>query len=998
MAYRNKAVGVLTVLLASAGVLGLASCIRRTPGPDIVVSSDAGWHERAAARELRRYFYLRTGTLPEIERSESLSGVRSGAVVIVQKGGGSLAGRLDPALSEAVGNLGEEDFFLKSVPHKSGAIFVAAGGAGPAVLYAAYGLAEKLGVRFSLEGDVIPDFKAARFDISVDELCRPLFPVRGIQPFHDFPEGPDWWSREVYKAVIGQLPKLRMNFFGLHTYPENPNPGPGATPNAEPTVWIGLPEDSGPGGNVGFSYPASYQNTARGNWGYEAKRTSDFHFGAGLLFDSDDFGNDVMSGFCPEPVTPGASNAVFERAADVFSDVFSLARKLGVKTCVGTETPLTVPRLVKGRLAERGLDPRDPAAVEDLYRGIFRRVAAACPVDYYWLWTNEGWTWEDASEDKIRAVTSDLEAAVRAWRGVGPPFRLATCGWVLGPPSNRTLFDQILPDDVAMSCINRDVGKAPVDPGFSRLSGRPKWAIPWLEDDPALTSPQLWVGRMRRDAADALRYGCDGLLGIHWRTRILSANVMALARAAWEQPWSHLPRRVADEVGPITGHYIRFDGQQIAGAGADDRAVYQDVREGVFAYHLPVPNGVYSVTLKFVEGQVDRSRGRVFDIFLQGRKVFDSLDIFARAGRFRALDLAFPNVEVADGRLDIDFADRIHTPAVAAIVVRGRGFEKRVNCGGPAAAGYDADWPETPRHLDTIDFYRDWALSRFGPSADLRIAALFARLDGVHPVPATWIGGPGNIRPDPRPWDEVEASYEFVDEMKALGAAVSGPGYRERFDYWLGNFEYMRDVARYCCLWAEYDAALAAARSKKDPAAVSAAVRTAVLPIRREMAAALERIFGVLLANVGTTGELGTIANWEQHILPAAWEKPQEELRRLLGDELPRDVILPTDYRGRPRIIVPAARTSLEAGEDLSLEVLVLSKDEPRAVELHWRELGRGEFRTLVLEHSARGVYRVRLPAPPDDLEYYLTASADGKETLFPATAPGINRTVVVFR
>ena len=43
--------------------------------------------------------------------------------------------------------------------------------------------------------------------------------LRGIQPFHDFPEGPDWWNIDGYKAVLAQLPKMRMNFFGLHTYP-----------------------------------------------------------------------------------------------------------------------------------------------------------------------------------------------------------------------------------------------------------------------------------------------------------------------------------------------------------------------------------------------------------------------------------------------------------------------------------------------------------------------------------------------------------------------------------------------------------------------------------------------------------------------------------------------------------------------------------------------------------------------------------------------------------
>ena len=106
---------------------------------------------------------------------------------------------------------------------------------------------------------------------------------------------------------------------------------------------------------------------------------------------------------------------------------------------------------------------------------------------------------------------------------------------MLGPPQNPALFDEFLPKDMPMSCINRTVGNTPVEPGFAKVKGRPKWAIPWLEDDPGMTIPQLWAGRMRKDAADALKYGCTGLMGIHWRTRILAPNVSALAKAAWDQ-------------------------------------------------------------------------------------------------------------------------------------------------------------------------------------------------------------------------------------------------------------------------------------------------------------------------------------------------------------------------------------------------------------------------------------------------------------------------------
>ena len=110
-------------------------------------------------------------------------------------------------------------------------------------------------MRFYLHGDVIPDQRIARLP-DVTETGKQLFSIRGIQPFHDFPEGPDWWNTDDYLAYIGQLPKLRMNFIGLHCYPEG-----GAGP--EPLVWIGLGDDVDPNGRVSHSYPSHWANTSR---------------------------------------------------------------------------------------------------------------------------------------------------------------------------------------------------------------------------------------------------------------------------------------------------------------------------------------------------------------------------------------------------------------------------------------------------------------------------------------------------------------------------------------------------------------------------------------------------------------------------------------------------------------------------------------------------------------------------------------------------------------
>ena len=134
---------------------------------------------------------------------------------------------------------------------------------------------------------------------------------------------------------------------------------------------------------------------------------------------------------------------------------------------------------------------------------------------------------------------ADIRLAVEALHNVNAPFRLATCGWVLGPKHNRAAFDREVPKDLPMSALSQDLGAVVVDPAFARIAGREKWAIPWMESDArqGLAGLQLWAGRMRRDAVDARQYGCTGLMGLHWRTEIISPNVSALAQAAWEQSW-----------------------------------------------------------------------------------------------------------------------------------------------------------------------------------------------------------------------------------------------------------------------------------------------------------------------------------------------------------------------------------------------------------------------------------------------------------------------------
>jgi hypothetical protein len=709
----------------------------------------------------------------------------------------------------------------------------------------------------------------------------------------------------------------------------------------------------------------------------------------------------------PSPATPDVSNQVFNRTAAMLRDAFAFAHQLGVKTCVGTETPLIVPKLVQEHLKAAGKNPADLAVVKELYEGIFRRAAQAYPLDYYWLWTPEGWTWSGVKEEQITATTNDLFAAIAAHKQVQPPFALATCGWVLGPPQDRAMFDKVLPKNVAVSCINREVGHTPVDAGFAQVTGRSKWAIPWLEDDPTLTSPQLWAGRMRRDAADALRYGCDGLMGIHWRTRVLSPNIAALAQAAWNQgAWAESYRSAAPAVeparvaGPVGGQIAAFPNNTIAGTA--DAPLYQTVRYNLSAYHLPATNGPCTVTLKFCEPHYDGAGLRVFDVKLQGRTVLKDLDIYAKVGKNRALDFTFTNVVVANGWLDLEFVPRVEFPSIAAIAVEGNGFATKINCGGPAYADYAADQPPAPPPKEvfppTDDFYEDWAVHEFGSEAGLAAARIFPKVDCALPKPSTWVKGPGGIRPDGRPWDQVCKEYAFVDQFAALGPKVKGAGSRERFDYWLNTFLYSRTMGEVNCAWAEYNRMMEKVKQEKDAAAQRESARQLALPARLKLVRLLRTVYDRLLATVSTTGELGTVANWNQHNLPDLLTVPGDELARILGEALPADVQPDQEYRGPARIIVPTIRTSLAANEPQTLKVVILSERPPRDAVLCWRTLGQRRFASIPLKHQVRGVYSVDLPAKAkDDFEYYLKVQPDrGQPLYFPATAPKLNQTIVI--
>ena len=966
----------------------------------IIIDSNASYMETLAAKEMRRYIYVRTGELLPLEKCNASKADDKGTYILVaRKDRLFLNSRLsDENVKNTISALEPQGYCLKTVQNDSGNLIIVAGGDDAGTLYGAYRFAEQLGVRFYLHGDIIPDKKIAFEPPHLDIIEKPLFNLRGILPFHDFPEGPDWWNTDDYKAIISQLSKLRMNFIGLHTYPEGVGP--------EPTVWIGVDKDIMPDGRVKFSSRSSYANMARPPMaGYVPLKTSEFHFGGSQLFEEDDFGSEVMKGIKPFSENPDERNELFNRTAAMLNQSFTLAHKIGVKTCVGTETPLAMPHAVKERLKHYGKDANDPATVRDVYEGIFKRIKLAYPVDYYWLWMPETWTCFMISEKQVDAAQKDLLIAANAAKNISAPFTLATCGWVLGPPKDRALFDNILPKEMPFSCISRGVGKDPVERQFADVQGRPKWAIPWFEDDPGMISPQLWAGRMRMDAVDALKYGCTGLMGIHWRTRILSPNIAALAQAGWDQ--SDFNIKMDAEIPTSANPVIVIGGQEVVTtddkiSDTNDSPLYQSVKANLSAYRFWLPNGKYSVTLKFCEMSCTEPNKRVFDVRLQDKYNIKQLDIFAKVGLKRALDYTFDDVLVTDNMLNIDFFSFIDLPTIAAISIEGQ-TNIKINCGGGQYQDYVAD--VTPiklrRSLPVEDFYNDWAVAEFGPEIAERAAAIFSGKDGKLHEPSSWIGHPGAIGENKKPWSEVSAEYTFVDDFAALENSVSGAANRERFEYWLNNFKYMKTMANVGCLLDDMNDMVKDMNSVSDQVAKKDFAIKNVLPVRKELAEKWAQMCTYLISSISNVGEMGTLANIEQYALHAKLLTRYDGLLEQVTDaKLPDDTQLLKDYRGRDRLFVPTVRTSIDAGESLKLKAIILSAQQPAKATLHWRHIGQTKFQQIPLLHIARGVYEAAIPAAEInsmDFEYFIDAKVSDANILYwPSSAPKTMQTVLV--
>ena len=89
----------------------------------------------------------------------------------------------------------------------------------------------------------------------------------------------------------------------------------------------------------------------------------------------------------------------------------------------------------------------------------------------------------------------------------------------------------------------------------------------------------------------------------------------------------------------------------------------------MFSYSFSVPNGPYTVNLKFAEVSRFWGGGRVFNVAINGSPVLSNFDIYSQAGGLTALDKSFA-VSVTNGQLTIQFTNgAANSPMINAIEI-----------------------------------------------------------------------------------------------------------------------------------------------------------------------------------------------------------------------------------------------------------------------------------------------------------------------------------------
>jgi hypothetical protein len=241
--------------------------------------------------------------------------------------------------------------------------------------------------------------------------------------------------------------------------------------------------------------------------------------------------------------------------------------------------------------------------------------------------------------------------------------------------------------------------------------------------------------------------------------------------------------------------------------------------------------------------------------------------------------------------------------------------------------------------------------------------------------------------------DAVVALYPAMTAAVARGTATLA--HQENFEYWAGQFVYMKQIERFTCDWGSYNAVIGAIQKIADPAARKAAAIAQGIPARVSLMGNFTVLIQDLLATVSGIEGSGTLYNVLTH---SSWDAvgpaPTALLQGLTGAPLPPNAQPPLDWPATraPLARVQTRRTMLAPGEPLRLRAIVISPlaAPPSAVTLFYAPLGASPaWASMPLTQAppeggvVRFVFTGVLPPQASDFQWYLRADLPANTTAF---------------
>jgi hypothetical protein len=139
--------------------------------------------------------------------------------------------------------------------------------------------------------------------------------------------------------------------------------------------------------------------------------------------------------------------------------------------------------------------------------------------------------------------------------------------------------------------------------------------------------------------------------------------------AGSKQPYTDALGQVWSADSGFTGGSLLTINHAIFGTPAP--ALYQTLHYSfsTMSYQATVPNGQYTVNLKFEENQVNQAGKRLFNVVLNGQQVLTNFDEYAAAGaQYQAVDEPLP-ATVTNGAINLQFVPVVNATGVYAIEI-----------------------------------------------------------------------------------------------------------------------------------------------------------------------------------------------------------------------------------------------------------------------------------------------------------------------------------------